>query len=132
MEDNISDLKNLSLMVADDSQINHRIVALSLRDCFARIDNVYDGSQAVEVFLRDRPNVILMDAVMPVMDGCEATRRIREIEKEGSLIKKSLIIAMTASENPDDLDLCKQSGMDAYLGKPFLKQAFLDLLKDLL
>jgi CheY-like chemotaxis protein/HPt (histidine-containing phosphotransfer) domain-containing protein len=79
---------------------------------------VGDGAAAVEAALSRPFDVILMDCQMPGMDGFEATRRIREAERDHRLPACPRIIALTANATPADRDECLQSGMDGYLTKP--------------
>jgi len=123
------DFSNKSLLIVDDSPINHRIVALILRGRFGEIGSAHNGEEALHKYMEKHYDIILMDAIMPVMDGFESTMAIRSYEKEQDIAEKCIIIAMTASEGGDDINRCLDSGMDAYLGKPFQVQQFLDILE---
>ena len=122
----------LSLLVVDDSPINHRVVSLSLKDQFATIDSAYNGMEAFEKYQEKSYDIVLMDSMMPVMNGCEAASAIRLFEKEKGFDKLTKIIAMTASESSDGINSCIESGMDAYLGKPFQVPQFFQILKEIL
>ncbi len=122
---------NFWLLIVDDSPINHRVVTLSLKDKFAGIDSAYNGQEGIDKYRARHYDVILMDARMPVMDGFQATSAIRSYEKEEGLENTAKIVAMTASDEDKDIDRCLLSGMDAYLGKPFSAQRFLNVLKKL-
>lgn len=124
------DLENLSLLVVDDSSINQRVVALSLRNTIGKIDVAGNGMQAVEMHCENNYDVILMDGRMPVMDGYEATRKIRSYEEEEAIEKKTLIIALTGSDTEEETDSCLSSGMNACMLKPFRMHEFLEILKD--
>ncbi len=121
---------NIRLLVVDDSPLNHRITTLSLRGHFQSIETANNGQEALEMYKKQPFNVILMDVMMPVMDGYEATIAIRKYEKEQKLENNSLIIAMTASDAGDDINRCLESGMDTYLGKPFMADVFLKILEE--
>ena len=127
-----SEYSNLSLLVVDDSQINHRVVSLSLKGQFATIDSAYNGMEAFEKYQEKSYDIVLMDSMMPVMNGCEATVAIRSFEKEKGIDKQTKIIAMTASESGDGINNCLESGMDAFLGKPFQVPQFFQILKEIL
>lgn len=120
----------LKLLVVDDSPINHRVVALSLRGKITEVKSAYNGLEAFEMYKKEHFDVILMDAMMPVMNGCEATLLIRLFEKEQQKEKKAIIIAMTASDADGDIKHCLENGMDAYVGKPFVAPLFLKLLEE--
>ncbi len=126
-----ADYSNLSLLIVDDSPINHRVVSLMLRGRFGRIDSAYNGQEAFEKYREHPYDIILMDSLMPVMDGCKSTQVIRLFEKEQGLDDGTKIIAMTASEGNDDVDRCIQAGMNAFLGKPFVLHRFLHILEEI-
>src|SRR5206468_10069545 len=87
-----------------------------------RIDIAGDGLEAVQAWERQHYDIVFMDVQMPEMDGLEATRRIREREKERAsgphMRPPTTIIAMTADAMIGDREKCLQSGMDDYLSKP--------------
>jgi CheY-like chemotaxis protein len=74
-----------------------------------------------------RPDVILMDSQMPVMDGLEATRRIRVLELAQGL-RRVPIVALTANTADDDRQQCQQAGMDHFVGKPFTEAELVAVL----
>jgi len=109
--------KSARILLAEDNELNQNLVTRMLDKMGYACDIAGDGRQAVELFTGGNYDVIFMDGQMPVMDGYEATRRIREIERcerKESAAPKVTIIAMTAN----DADSCKESGMDDYLSKP--------------
>ena len=84
-----------------------------------RSECVSDGQAAIDAYAPGKYSAILMDVQMPVVDGLDATKRIREIELTlGSHVP---IIALTANVMPGDRDRCMQAGMDDFLTKPFNK-----------
>ncbi len=90
-----------------------------LTDQGAEVTTVSDGKQTVDLFAANPPgtfDAILMDIMMPVMDGLEATRAIRNMEREDA--KKIPIIAMTANAFKEDAEKCFAAGMNAHLSKP--------------
>jgi hypothetical protein len=82
------------------------------------VDVAENGLQALDCLERNRYHLVLMDCQMPVMDGLEATRRIRERE-ERSGVPRMPIIALTGNAMEGDRENCIQAGMDDYLAKPF-------------
>ena len=112
----------MHLLLADDNVVNQK-VALRLFDQMGyHLDIAADGLEAVEAVQRHGYDIIFMDVQMPEMDGLEATRRIRELERATSK-RPSIIIAMTASAMLGDREKCLQAGMDDYLAKPVRPEA---------
>jgi CheY-like chemotaxis protein len=92
-----------------------------------------DGQLAVDAITGgDVPDVVLMDVQMPVMDGFEATRRIRAWERETGRTKVLPIVAMTANAFESDRMECMAAGMNAFMSKPFNFDDLGSLLKELL
>lgn len=112
-------LEGYRLLMAEDNALNSEIAATLLRMSGAAVDCVEDGQQALDAFLASKPgdyDAILMDVQMPVMDGHEATRRIRS---SGHPLARTIpIIATTANAFSDDISLALASGMDAHVSKP--------------
>ncbi|WP_462384592.1 hybrid sensor histidine kinase/response regulator [Intestinibacillus massiliensis] len=112
-------LEGFHLLMAEDNALNQEIAATLLRMNGADVDCVEDGQQALDAFLASKPggyDVILMDVQMPVMDGHEATRRIRA--SDHPLAHAIPIIATTANAFSDDISSALASGMDAHVSKP--------------
>ena len=107
-------LSGLHVLVVDDNEINLLIAREMLESAGATVDTAEDGQQAVERLRVQRFDLVLMDMQMPVMDGLEATRRIREMPGGGSLP----VLAMTANAMAADRERCLQAGMDEVLTKP--------------
>ncbi len=89
---------------------------------YPHIDVAQNGLEAVEAWQRLHPEIILMDCHMPEMDGYEATRKIRQFERDRNLPAVP-IIAMTASAMTGDRELCLAAGMTDYTTKPIDKRA---------
>lgn len=121
---------NLSLLVVDDNLINHRVVKLSLRGFIDHVDTAANGQEAVDKFKNKHYDVVLMDTMMPVMNGCQATASIRSYEREKGAGNKSLIISLTASDSEESVKACLESEADAYLFKPFNKEQFFKILEE--
>jgi signal transduction histidine kinase len=103
------------ILLADDNEINRLVAARQLEVLGYRFEVVNDGLEAVNALAQEPFDAVLMDCRMPVMDGYEATRRLR-LEAHGS---KLPIIAVTASALKEDVDRCLAAGMSDYLAKPF-------------
>ncbi|MCI9663830.1 MAG: response regulator [Lachnospiraceae bacterium] len=107
------------VLVVEDNELNAEIAQCLLEERGFAVDCVYDGSQAVERIRTTEPgtyDVILMDIMMPVMDGLEATRTIRGIERQDC--QTIPIIAMSANAFDDDLKESVKCGMNGHLSKP--------------
>lgn len=115
----IHTIKGKRILIAEDNELNAEIAKTVLEDAGALITRVEDGKQAVELF-KEKPagtfDVILMDLMMPVMDGYTATRTIRSLERSDA--KTIPIIAMTANAFQEDAEKCIAVGMNAHLAKP--------------
>jgi CheY-like chemotaxis protein len=109
----------LKVLVAEDNRINARLAMMLLEGFGCRAEWVMNGTEAVNAFRRFLPDVVLMDCQMPIMDGYEATRHIRELEKAAPGQRRCKIIAMTANALPEERRRSFDSGMDDHLSKPF-------------
>ncbi|MCW8933884.1 MAG: response regulator [Gammaproteobacteria bacterium] len=117
----VTHLKGKVLLV-EDIIINQK-VALGLMGGFdLQIDVANNGKEALNKFSNNTYDLILMDCQMPIMDGFEATRKIRETNQQIP------IIAVTANALSTDRDKCEQAGMSDYLAKPFNRQQLIDIL----
>lgn len=112
----VADQKALSILVAEDNQVNQQVVQIMLRKAGHRVKVVKDGAEALVEYARQTFDLILMDVQMPNMDGWEATRQIRMREKTAGA--RIPIIALTAHAFRGDCELCIKAGMDAYVAKP--------------
>lgn len=104
-----------SVLLVEDNPVNRTVVEAMLRSLGLMVSVAGDGAQAVSMASKDKYALVLMDCRLPVMDGYEATRRIRQMPGLESLP----IIALTANARQGDRELCLQSGMNDYLAKPF-------------
>ena len=115
----IHTIKGKRILLVEDNELNAEIAKTVLEDIGALITRAENGQQALELF-KEKPagtfDVILMDLMMPVMDGYTATRKIRELERSDA--KTVPIIAMTANAFQEDAEKCIAVGMNAHLAKP--------------
>ena len=121
-----------SLLLVEDIEINREIIITLLADSGLAIDSAVNGKDALDKITADvnKYNIIFMDLQMPLMDGYEATRRIRSFEAEIKDHKRIPIVAMTANVFKDDVKACLDAGMDDHLGKPLnIKDVFEKLRK---
>ncbi|MDH5887935.1 response regulator [Vibrio splendidus] len=108
------------ILIVEDNKINQKIAGLHVGKSGFEFEFANNGQEAVDMFTAN-PHyaVILMDCMMPVMDGFEATSNIRRVEKETNATRRIPIIALTASVIDDDIQKCFDVGMDEYVPKPF-------------
>ena len=114
------DIRGLHLLAAEDNELNAEIIEMLLTDDGAKVTVAKNGRQAVECFENNPPgtfDAILMDVMMPVMDGIAATKAIRAMDRADA--KTIPIIAMTANAFEEDAKRCLAAGMTAHLAKPF-------------
>ncbi len=112
-------LKGRHFLLAEDIPVNAKIVMMILKKKEAVVDHAENGRLALEMFEKSEPgfySAILMDMRMPEMDGLEATRAIRELDREDA--KSIPIIALTANAFEEDVERSLQSGLNAHLSKP--------------
>jgi len=106
----------LDVLVAEDNEVNQILFTQMLMAASLRFRLVANGAEAVEAFRTDRPAMILMDMSMPVMNGLQASRAIRELESGTG--RRVPIVAVTAHVLDGDREECLAAGMDDYLTKP--------------
>lgn len=114
----------LCILIAEDNLINQKLTLRILSKLGYQADIANNGKEALDMLHNKAYNVILMDMLMPEMDGLEATKAIR-----GSDLPQPQIIAMTANALPEDREACLQAGMDDYISKPINLHVLIDLLK---
>lgn len=128
-KDHRASIKGMHLLMAEDNELNAEIAKLLLEDEGAQLTIVGDGKQAVEEFKNHKPgtyDAILMDVMMPVMDGIMATKTIRGLDRiDASQIP---IIAMTANAYEEDAKKCLDAGMNAHLSKPLQMERVLEMI----
>ena len=114
-----SDISGLHILLVEDNELNAEIAQTLLKTAGAKATVAHNGEQALEVFQNHAPktfDAVLMDVMMPVMDGLTATRAIRNLDRPDA--KTIPIIAMTANAFAEDVEKCIAAGMDAHIAKP--------------
>ena len=119
-------LRGAQILLAEDEPINRVLTETLLRQAGVEVTSVENGQLAVREAKKGCYDVILMDVQMPVMDGLEATRKIRDYERQHG--GHQCIIALTALAMRGDREKCLQAGMDDYLTKPVEKSDLIDIL----
>jgi CheY-like chemotaxis protein len=115
-----ADAGGLHVLLAEDNPVHQRLALRLLEQAGYRVTATVNGAAAIEAYRRVRPDVILMDLQMPVMDGFEATRTIRDIERLRGL--HTPIVALTAHAMEGDRERCLAASMDGYVSKPIRRQ----------
>ena len=118
-EEENADINGLNLLLVEDNELNAEIAETILKDHGANVTVVTDGLQAVNMFEKCKPgefDAILMDVMMPIMNGLTATKKIRNLKRPDA--KAIPIIAMTANAFKEDAQKCIEAGMNAHLAKP--------------
>lgn len=110
------------LLVVDDNSINRKLALTMLEHIGYKADVAGNGQEAINAHSAQAYDIILMDCHMPVMDGLEATRRIRALEGE-THEGRCQIIAVTGNTGSDDRDRCLNAGMDWVMCKPLRMDA---------
>ncbi|KAI1436789.1 hypothetical protein GGR50DRAFT_170129 [Xylaria sp. CBS 124048] len=118
------------VLIVEDNLVNQRVLQRSLRNVGNATKLANHGGEALDLLQKSRYwrgnessgydiSVILMDLEMPVMDGMTCTRRIRELEREGTIVSHIPIIAVTAYARPEQIESAKGAGVDDVISKPF-------------
>ena len=126
-------LKGLHILLVEDNELNMEIAELMFRNEGAVVTKAWNGQEAVEIFKKSRPgeiDVILMDIMMPVMNGYEATKIIRSMGREDA--KVIPIIAMTANAFTEDRLKAKEAGMNEHIAKPVDANKLVKVIHELL
>jgi len=121
-------LRPLSILLVEDNILNQKFAMTSLERSGHHVDLAENGKIAVEKFKNSQYDLILMDIAMPIMDGIEATRVIRALEKGTKRIK---IVAVTAHVMVTDREKCLAAGMDEYISKPYRPHELIAILESL-
>ncbi len=110
---------NAHILLAEDNLINQNVACTALEQLGCTVDLATNGKEAVKAANSRHYDLVLMDCMMPEMDGFDATRTIREAEKASGEQRRIPIIALTANALSSDRENCLAAGMDDHIGKPF-------------
>ncbi len=113
------------VLLAEDNRVNQNVAIAILQKAGCTVDAVDNGQDAIQQIRRAEYDIVLMDCQMPVMDGYEATARIRAMREP---VRSIPIIAITAHAMKDDRQRCIDAGMNDYIAKPVGRQALIDLI----
>ena len=132
MQDNLTDDDQghaLRVLVVDDHPTNRRVVEMILDQVGAERVSVENGKEALEAYVRDHFDVVLMDIQMPVMDGLTATQKIRLVEREECRLPTPVII-LSANAMPEHIEAGKAAGADRHLAKPISAAELLNVIAE--
>ena len=116
------------VLLVEDNEVNAFIATMTLESLGVSCQHARNGEDALALFGEQAFDVVLMDCEMPVMDGYEAARRIRQMEAADTARERTPVIALTAHALSGDREVCLANGMDDYLTKPFDREALALLL----
>ncbi len=122
-------MRGLLLLLVEDNVLNQKLIFLNLTKFGFSIDVANNGLEAVEKVKDKKYDLILMDLMMPVMDGFEATKAIRQLDDNNHY--HTPIIGLTANTFDADREKCMAIGMDEYMAKPFDIEVFNSVLDQL-
>jgi signal transduction histidine kinase/ActR/RegA family two-component response regulator len=111
------------VLLVEDTEMNRQLARILLHKLGWEVDEAHDGQQALDALALRRYDLVLMDCMMPVMDGYEACSRLRQREAAQGL-PRTPVVALTASAIEGDRERCLAAGADDYLTKPFTSAAF--------
>ncbi|MCF7816646.1 MAG: transporter substrate-binding domain-containing protein [Kiritimatiellales bacterium] len=117
--------EGVKILLVEDNKVNQKVAMAILRKAGCHVDGVENGQDAIQQISRAKYDLVLMDCQMPIMDGFEATARIRAMS---GAVAKIPIIAITAHAMRDDRQKCLDGGMDDYISKPVSRQALVSLI----
>jgi CheY-like chemotaxis protein len=119
----------LNILIVDDSYDNRALIEAYLKKTPYRLEVAEDGQQAIDKFIAGRFDLVLMDIQMPIVDGYEATTKIRGWERDHGR-RRTPVVALTASALEDASDRTMAAGCDAHVTKPVKKSTLLNAIRD--
>ena len=123
-----SSLRPLRILLVDDNSDNRMLVKAYLKKLPYKIDEAENGEEAIDKFVQTNYDIVLMDIQMPVMDGRDATRKIRNWEANRNKTTTS-IVALTAHAIKEEIDKCLEAGCNAHLQKPIKKAVLIETIQ---
>jgi CheY-like chemotaxis protein len=114
------------ILLAEDNNMNRTLALHGLKQY--KVDVAFNGQEAVDLFAENQYDIVIMDIQMPVVDGIEASRKMRKIELEKVSKRGTIILGMSADWFPKLMAECKEAGIDDFLSKPFRPKELPELL----
>jgi len=119
----------LKILLVEDNLMNQKVVMFNLKKLNCEITPIANGKEALENFKNNNYDLILMDIMLPEMNGYEITIEIRKFEKLNGIKNHVPIIALTANTYENDKEKCLGVGMNEYLAKPFSSQQLINTIQ---
>jgi PAS domain S-box-containing protein len=117
-------LKGLRVLAVEDNELNRMVLQVILKKCEVVVSIAHNGQEAIDLIQEKEFDIVLMDVQMPMVDGLEATKYIRE-----ELKFTTPIIGLSANAMREEVEICKQAGMNDYLVKPYSERALVEVMK---
>jgi PAS domain S-box-containing protein len=124
MTDLQKSLKGLRILAVEDNELNRMVLQVILKKCEVVVTIAQNGQEAINLIQDQDFDLVLMDVQMPIVDGLEATKYIRE-----ELKLTIPIIGLSANAMREEVEICKQAGMNDYLVKPYSERALVEVMK---
>lgn len=118
----------MKILLIEDNLLNQKVVIFNLKKFNYNITAIADGKEALENVKKSRYDLILMDIMLPGMNGYEITEEIRNFEKQNKIKTPVPIIALTANTYDNDRERCINAGMNEYLAKPFTSEQLVEVI----
>ena len=122
-------MEKANILVVDDDKEIAELVGIHLREEGYEVYKAYSGKEALEIFKQERIDLVILDVMMPVMNGYEATKTIRTMDRSDA--KKIPIIAMTANAFVEDRIKSKEAGMNEHVSKPIDMKLLVKIIAEL-
>jgi PAS domain S-box-containing protein len=124
MTDLQKSLKGLRILAVEDNELNRMVLQVILKKCEVVVTIAHNGQEAIKLIQEQEFDLVLMDVQMPIVDGLEATKYIRE-----ELKLTTPIIGLSANAMREEVEICKQAGMNDYLVKPYSERVLVEVMK---
>ena len=119
----------MKILLVEDNLMNQKVVMFNLKKLNCDITPVANGREALNIFKNGSYDLILMDIMLPEMNGYQITSEIRKFEKLNNIEKPVTIIALTANTYENDKEKCFSIGMNEYISKPFSAQQLINAVE---
>jgi len=124
MTDLQKSLKGLRILAVEDNELNRMVLQVILKKCEVVVTIAHNGQEAINLIQEQEFDLVLMDVQMPIVDGLEATKYMRD-----GLKLTTPIIGLSANAMREEVEICKQAGMNDYLVKPYSERALVEVMK---